>query len=249
MQRLQIESVNYTAKPIVREEALMKLTSGSLVAVLYCLAAPALIHAATVPFTEEFTTTVSNWADNSAMNLLNYVSSGGPDGGSYASASTALSGTSMVLFRAQDEFNSSSHALEGNWVADGVGEFSAFVRHNAPLPLTYFGRFSGPGNFPGGTAVKFAPVLPGAWTQLKFIINPGNPEFVTFEGSSFATVFSNVGHVQLGVTVPAALAGNMTQYTFDIDKASIAALVPEPSALSALVFAGMHFAFLRRRVI
>ncbi len=226
----------------------MKLAPGFLAA-LYCLAAPAPGHAATVPFTEDFTTNVYNWADNSAMNLLNYVASGGPDGGSYASASTALAGTSMVLFRAQDEFNSSGHALEGNWIADGVGEFSAFVRHNAPVPLTYFGRFSGPANSPGGTAIKFAPLLPGAWTQLKFNISPANPEFVTFESSSFSTVFSNVGHVQLGVNVPAALAGNMTQYTFDIDKATIAAQVPEPSALIAFVVAGMHLAFWRGRVI
>jgi hypothetical protein len=183
------------------------------------------------------------------MNLLNHVASGGPDGGSYASASTALAGTSMVLFRAQDEFNSSAHALEGNWIADGAGEFSAFVRHNAPMPLTYFARFSGPGNSPGGIAVKFAPVISGVWTQLKFAINPGNPEFVTFEGSSFSTVFTNIGHLQLGVNVPAALAGNITQYTFDIDKASLAAPVPEPTAFVASVIAGMSLMCWRRRMI
>jgi hypothetical protein len=199
---------------------------------------PVAIHAATVPFTEDFTSSASNWADNSAMNLLNYVASGGPDSGSYASASTALAGTSMVLFRAQDEFNSSGHALEGNWIADGAGEFSAFVRHNAPVPLNYFARFSDTDNFPGGTAVKFSPVMPGTWTPLKFAINPGNPEFVTFEGTSFATVFSNVGHVQLGVNVPAALAGGSTQFTFDLDKASLAAQVPEPTALVAFAVAG-----------
>jgi hypothetical protein len=226
----------------------MRLAPGVLFALLFLVSAPAASHAATVPFTEDFTTTVSNWADNSAMNLLNHVASGGPDGGSYASASTALAGTSMVLFRAQDEFNSSGHALEGSWVAHGVAEFSAFVRHNVPVPLNYFARFSGPGNFPGGTAVKFAPVLPGAWTQLKFIINPGNPEFVTFEGSSFNTVFSNVGHVQLGVNVPAALAGNATPYTFDIDKASIAGQVPEPSGLLTSVIAGIGLMLRPRRI-
>jgi hypothetical protein len=227
----------------------MKLAPTFATALLISFLASAASRAAAVPFTEDFTTTVSNWADNSALNLLNHVPSGGPDGGSYASASTALAGSSMVLFRAQDEFNSSGHALEGNWIADGVGEFSAFVRHNAPVPLNYFARFSGPGNFPGGTAVKFAPVMPGAWTQLEISISPNNSEFVTFEGTSFATVFSDVGHVQLGVNVPAALAGNMTQYTFDIDKASIAAQVPEPSAFIAFLVAGLHLAFWRRRVI
>jgi hypothetical protein len=227
----------------------MKFTPNFVIALLFGFAASAWSRAATVPFTEDFTTTASNWADNSAMNLLNHVASGGPDGGSYASASTALAGTSMVLFRAQDEFNSSGHALEGNWITDGVTEFSAFVRHNAPMALNYFARFSGPGNFPGSTAVKFAPVLPGTWTQLKFIINPGNPEFVTFEGTSFATVFSNVGHVQLGVNVPAALSGNTTQYTFDIDKASILAQVPEPAGLTISVAAGIGLLARRWRMI
>jgi hypothetical protein len=143
-----------------------------------------------------------------------------------------------VLFRAQDEFNSSGRAFEGNWIAQGVGRFSAFVRHNAPLPLSYFARFSAPANFPGGTAVKFAPVPPNTWTQLNFDIRATNPEFVTFEGTSFGAVFSNIGHIQLGVSGPAALANNPTVFTFDIDKASIAMLVPEPATTIALVIAG-----------
>jgi hypothetical protein len=213
-----------------------------------CLAATASNRAATVPFTEDFTTTVSNWAGNSALNLLNYVASGGPDGGSYASATNALSGTSMTMFRAQDELNSSGHAFEGNWIADGIGEFSAFVRHNAPVPLTYFARFSGPGNFPGGIALNSTPVSPGTWTQLKFDINPGNPELI-FEGPGFDVLFSNVGHVQVAVQVPAALSGNAVPYTFDIDKPSIAAQVPEPSSLAVVVVFGIGLMAWRRRAI
>jgi hypothetical protein len=142
------------------------------------------------------------------------------------------------LFRAQDEFNSSGHAFEGNWIVQNIGQFSALVRHNAPLPLSFFARFSGPGNFPGGTAVKFAPVLPNTWTELSFDIRPSNPEFVTYEGTSFNTVFSNVGHIQLGLSVPAALAANSTAFMFDIDKVSIARAIPEPSTLVALLLAG-----------
>jgi hypothetical protein len=188
-------------------------------------------QAALVPFVEDFTSSASNWADHTAMNLLNHVGSGGPDGGAYASMNRSLmglGGMSSVLIRAQDEFNSSSHAFEGNWIAQSVGRFSAFVRHNAPLPLSYFARFSLPSNSPGGTAVKFAPVLPNTWTQLAFDIRADNPEFVTFEGSNFNTVFSNIGHVQLGVSAPAALNENPTAFTFDIDKASLA-VVPEPA--------------------
>jgi hypothetical protein len=151
-----------------------------------------------------------------------------------------------VLIRAQDEFNSSGHAFEGNWIAQGVGRFSALVRHNAPLPLSYFARFSSPANFPGGTAVKFAPVPPNTWTQLNFDIRADNPEFVTFEGSSFNAVFSNIGHIQLGVNVPAALNENATAFTFDIDKASIAA-VPEPAGVVAGVMASIAIVGGRRQ--
>jgi hypothetical protein len=197
-------------------------------------------QAASVPFTEDFTTGPANWGDNTTLNLLTHVASGGPDGGAYASTSKSLQNLgdqTIVLFRAQDEFNSSGHAFEGNWISQGVGQFSAYVRHNAPLPLSFFGRFSAPANFPGGTAVKFAPVLPNTWTQLNFDIRASNPEFVTFEGSSFETVFSNVGHIQLGVSVPAALGANPTAFTFDIDKASITPAVPEPSTLVLLILA------------
>jgi hypothetical protein len=206
--------------------------------------------AAVVPFTEDFSASSANWADNSGMNVLNHVASGGPDAGAYATAPRSLNGSagsSVVLFRAQDEFNSSDHAFEGNWVAQGVGQFSAFVRHNAPVPLSYFTRFSDTDNFPGGTAVKFAPVLPNTWTQLRFDIRADNPEFVTFEGSSFGAVFSNIGHVQIGVSGPAALATDPTVYTFDIDKASIVMLVPEPASVLAAVIAGLLVLCRRRR--
>jgi hypothetical protein len=204
---------------------------------------------ATVPFTEEFTSGSANWGDNSGVNLLTHTAAGGPDGGAYASTSKSLQDLgdqSIVLFRAQDEFNSSGHALEGNWVAQNVGQFSTYVRHNAPQPLSFFTRFSGPGNFPGGTAVKFVPVLPNTWTQLTFDIRANNPEFVTFEGSSFNTVFSNVGHVQVGVSVPASLNANSTAFAFDIDKVSIIQAVPEPTTLAAAFLAGLALLGVRR---
>ena len=206
-------------------------------------------HGAAVPFTEDFTTGAANWGDNSGVSLLTHTAAGGPDGGAYASTSKSLEnlgGQSAVLFRAQDEFNSSGHALEGNWVAQNVGQFSTYVRHNAPQPLSYFTRFSGPGNFPGGTAVKFVPVLPNTWTLLTFDIRANNPEFVTFEGSSFNTVFSNVGHVQVGVSVPAALNTNTTAFTFDIDKASIIQAVPEPTTFAIGFLAGLALLGVRR---
>jgi hypothetical protein len=212
----------------------------------------ARVGAATVPFTEDFTATVAKWADNSGLSLLTHIATGGPDGGAYAATSKSLmnlADQSVVLFRAQDEFNSSEHAFEGNWLSEGVGRFSTFVRHNAPVPLNYFTRFSSPAAFPGGVAVKFIPVLPNTWTALTFSISPANPEFVTFEGSSFGAVFSNVGHVQVGVEVPGSLGANPTEFTFGIDKPTIAAAVPEPSGFAAAVFLGIAFFVTQRRPI
>ncbi|MGD9633778.1 MAG: hypothetical protein AB7U97_10920, partial [Pirellulales bacterium] len=163
------------------------------------------VWAVSVPTIENFNVDAANWADNSGLALLNHVASGGADGSAYASADYAFSsgggagGTSAVVFRAQDEFNSSGNAFVGNWVADKITKLTVQVRHNAPQPLNYFGRFSGPGNFPGGTAIQFAPVLPNTWTTLTFNITPSSPQFVTFEGTSFNSVFSNIGHIQLGV--------------------------------------------------
>jgi hypothetical protein len=229
----------------------MKFTRELRIALAFCvLGIGQAVIGAVVPFSEDFTTGPANWADNTALTLLDHVATGGSDGGAYASTAKSfngLGGTSVVLFRAQDEFNSSNHAFEGNWVNQGVGQFSALVRHNAPLPLSYFARFSGPANFPGGTAVKFAPVAPNTWTRLTFDIRANNPEFVTFEGSNFNTVFSNVGHVQLGVSAPAALGTNANVFKFDIDKASIAMVVPEPTTLVAMFIAGTALVFVRRR--
>lgn len=228
----------------------MKWSSNRIaLAAIGLLAIAPLCQGATVPFLEDFTSGVANWADMSGGNVLSHVAAGGPDGGAYASTRQSLvnlTDQNVALFRAQDEFNSSAHAFEGNWLTQQIGQFSTYVRHNAPLPLNFFTRFSGPGNFPGGAAVKFAPVLPNTWTLLNFAINPSNPEFVSFEGSNFNAVFSNVGHIQVGVTVPAALGSNPALFTFDIDKAAIVA-VPEPSSCIAGILAVTAWCLVRRR--
>jgi hypothetical protein len=217
------------------------LRSLRLIHALSVAAATLLISPTTfatiVPFTEEFTADAANWRDAPGTASLSWIAAGGPDGSSYASGPfnflLSASGDTPAILRAQDEFNSSNNAFVGNWIADGVNQFSVAVRHNAPAPLTYFARISGPANFPAVAAVNFAPVAPNAWTTLVFPIVPGNPQFV-FEGppSTFTSVFGNVGHIQIGVSVPAALAGQNQMYTFDVDKASI---TPEPASLAMLL--------------
>ena len=192
--------------------------------------------AANVPFTETFANDAANWHDPSGSSVLNWTSSGGPDGSSFAFTTfnfgSLAAGATPVLFRAQDEFGSSGGAFQGNWIGDGVTTFSAQVRQDSGSPLTFFTRFAAPANFPGATAINFAPVPSGVWTPITFIINPASPQFVSFEGTDFGTVFSNIGHLQIGVSVPQALAHGTPDFTFAIDNVSI---VPEPATMLLLV--------------
>lgn len=191
--------------------------------------------AATVPFTENFDTGPANWRESTGGANLDWNATGGPDGDAYASTpfsfGSLADGDTPALFRGHDTFDSSGDAFVGNWIGEGIDTFSVAVRHNAPLPLTLFTRFSGPANFPGAIAVNFIPVLPNTWTTVTIPINPGNPQFVTFEGGDFST-FNSIANVQVGYEVPAGFGGNPASFTFDIDRPTI---VPEPTTAAALL--------------
>lgn len=209
---------------------------------------PLNLSAQVATFTENFDSGTSDWRD-AAGGALTFNASGGPDGSSFVSTSfnfaASSDGDTPVLFRAQDEFGSSGGAFEGNWITSGVNEFSVFVRHDLAAPVNFFARFSGPLNFPGTTAVAFAPVFANTWTEITFAIDPLNPAFVTFEGSDFNTIFSNVGHVQIGISVPTGFGGTGASLNIDIDQASVN-VVPEPTSL-ALLGGVSALVLLRRR--
>lgn len=191
--------------------------------------------ATTVPFQEDFASSSALWANFNSSALLTFNATGGPDGSSYASGSfnfvDSAVGAGPVLLRGETTPGgpASGGQFFGNWITDGVREFRAFVRHDATVPVTFFTRFADSVNFPGATAVQFAPVLPNTWTELVFAIKPSSLNFVTFEGQSFATVFDSIGRLQIGVSTPAALAGVDQNITFDLDKVTIN--TPEPTTL------------------
>jgi len=195
--------------------------------------------ALTVPYEEDFASDSANWLNFNSSAVLTHEASGGPDGGSYASGTfnfvnSAFGDQGPVIHRGTTTpFGPSSEGnFFGDWLTGDVRNFSAWVRHDAPTPLTYFARFADPNNSPGASAVRFSPVFPNTWTQLEFSISPDSPNFVTFEGQSFEAVFDNIGRVQVGVSIPEALAGVDQQITFDLDKVAIA--VPEPATLFLL---------------
>jgi|CXWL01.1.fsa_nt_gi hypothetical protein len=183
-------------------------------------------------FTEDFNSSSSAWRDSAGTQDLAWVSSGGAGGGAFSSTTFnfASSGANAtpVLFRGQDEFNSSGGAFVGDWVAGGVDGFSAFVRHDAPTALNFFARFAGPANFPGAASVFMIPVAPNTWTQLNLALPDAG---MTFEGPfTYSQVFSNIGHVQIGVSAQ-GLAGLDQTIHFGLDQISI---VPEPATLMLL---------------
>ncbi len=220
--------------------------------------------AATIPFTEEFTTDNADWRDAVGFSPVEWVPGGGPDGSSYVSDTFNFAASQVedapAIFRGQDEYGtsgSSGGAFVGMWLEEGVGTYSMFVRHDAPFPISIFVRFSGPNNFPAGVALEFVPVFPNTWTEITIPIDPDNPQFVTFEGSDFQTAFANTGHIQIGPFVDANLAGQNIDVRFDLDKVAIAPVpvsgppVPAASAYAtismALILAIAATAALKRR--
>ena len=210
------------------------------------LAGVAAVSGATVPFTEDFDTGVSNWRDANSLDTLSWFAAGGPDGGAYVSTSYLVPDPippfGAILFRGHDAFDSSGDNFVGDWITVGVSEFSFWVRHDALSPLAIFARFATAANFPGAVGISFEPVLPNVWTEIVIPIFDGSPNII-LEGFPFGDVFSNIGNVQIGINVTADLIGQTI--IVDLDKASI---TPSPGTLPLLCLAAMGCRRRRRRV-
>jgi hypothetical protein len=196
---------------------------------------------------EDFDSSSASWFDSANVAAVGWSSSGGPDGGAYATTSfnfvSSMAGDTPVLFRAQDERGSSGGIFEGDYITAGVTELRFWIRHNGPAPLTVFTRFSGPNNFPGASILNFTPVASGVWTEFSFSIAADNPNLI-LEGSSFGAVFSGVGHLQIGISVPESYSNLDQTVQFDLDKVQ---LVPTPGAAAMLLLAGASGTIRRRR--
>ena len=205
---------------------------------------------AVTTFTEDFDSDNSNWGDPLSQSLT-FVPTDGAPGASPGHVSTSFAFSSAdpmfgaTLFRGQSNLGSSDGAFVGNYLGDNVVTLSSFVRHNAPTPVTFSSRFASPFNFPGALAVNFAPVLPNVWTELLVTIDPSNPAFVSFEGSDFDTVFSNIGNIQIASSVPDGFADNDTLFTFELDNVTVS--VPEPSSAILALLGGIFLVRRRRR--
>lgn len=206
----------------------MKQTLLPILASLALTCTPAL---AVITFTEDFDSGNSNWGD-AVSTPATWTATGGAPGSSPGHVSTDFAFADAgpfgaTVFRGQSGLNSSGGAFAGNWLDDNVSTFSYFVRHNAPVPVSYSTRFAFPVNSPGGIAANFTPILPNTWTLISVSIEPTNPAFVSFSGSNFNAVFSDIGNIQVFTSVPTGFEMNTTEYTFQLDSATVT--IPEPS--------------------
>lgn len=213
--------------------------------------------AVTPPASEQFTANASGWTvGSSGPALADWNAGSGPDGSGAISTQRSFVNDPVsttnppVLFSALS--GASGNALFGNWISAGVTQFSFDIRHNAPLNLTAFARFAGSNNFPGATAMGFTPVVPNTWTTITISISASSPNFVSFEGTNFATVFGasapngfqGIGRLQLGVFVPQGLAFTTPTYQFEIDNVRV---IPAPASAGLLAVSALFGARRRRR--
>jgi hypothetical protein len=212
------------------------------------------------PYTENFATDSAQWLNGPQTGFANWVASGGPDGSSYISASMDTVGTTLdgakVLFRGNSTTSPPIHASNdeflGDWLAGGIGQFSVYVYHEAPEALPYFARFAKSTGFPGVAAEEGTLVQPFTWTKLNYGINPSQigstlfPETTTpgTELATYNSVFTDIGRVQIGFSVPASMVGSANTYLYAIDQVSVA--IPEPAS-AVLLVAGAFAANVRRR--
>lgn len=193
--------------------------------------------AAIVPFTETFTADAAGWTGPAGPATW--------DASGTIRADTNVNAASfgvVIGLRGQLANNASAGAFVGDWIAQGVTAFTFSVRHDAPVPMNFGARLVTTTPSPAAIGLDFAPVLPGVWTTVTIPINSGYPGFVSFEGSDFNTIFSNIGSVQLLYSVPGSLAGTGTVVRFEADNVSIV-----PGAGTFALFAPIGLTMLRRR--
>jgi hypothetical protein len=208
--------------------------------------------AVTNPFTETFTADGASWGSGqtSSFTAAAHSSTGGPAGagdGFISATRNHTTGSTVVVLRGQDNFNSSGDAFVGNWQAAGVTTLSFDVMHNntsAPSGVTFFARFAVAANSPAFSVQSTTPVPANTWTHITIPVSladyQANPSLWNYEAAplgdpalEYASIFSAVANVQLlaAPTGTTPTTGSPVPFTYSLDNVSI---VPEPASLAAL---------------
>lgn len=222
----------------------VRVLASSLFALVVAVPASADI----VGFSETFATNSANWRNATGVTALSWFANGGPLNSTYASSlfnlsTTTAGGFPATVIRAHASYPSSAGAYVGNWITAGVTEVSFDFRHNLSESIVITGRFASAANFPGASTVSSFAVASGVWTRVSYNLTAGSSDIVSFGGGTYESVFSSIGNMQFGFNVPATLAGQNIDGTFDIANFQI---IPAPSAISMLMVAGLSRARRRR---
>jgi hypothetical protein len=220
------------------------LTRYSFVVPAVLIAAAVPTTALVVPFTEDFAVGNSNWTTGNTNIAAGWSATGGVLDGSYiTSTGTVLTtGFGAIVFRGNAAADASGDAFVGDWLAGGVSNFSAFVRHDAPTALNFYARLdAGAGR--AGSSIDFS-VPSGSWFQLNIPIVDAPTSFQSYGAGTFATVFNNIQNVQIAVSTNQAPAVIGQTYNFSLDRVSV---VPEPGILGLLGLATGFFVTLALR--
>jgi len=217
-----------------------------LILLVALLAAAASAKALIVPFTEDFSTSNSNWLNGTNAPAA-WSPTGGVDGGGYISAPGAISagGFGTIVFRGNAAADASGDAFVGNWISGGVSTFSAYVSHDASLALNFYARLdAGAGR--AGSSIDFS-VAPGNWFQLNIPIAESSFQSYGAAGTgaaAFNSVFSSILNVQIALssTQDPGTAGQT--YNISLDRVSS---VPEPGTLSLVTLAALALFAMRYR--
>jgi hypothetical protein len=219
-------------------------------AALLSLAAPPAARAVQVPFLEDFPTGAAGWRDNAQADLA-WQATGGPDGSSHATTDlnyfgfTSPFGGGPVVFRANDAQDASSDAFVGDWVAAGVRQVRAWVRHDTGEDLTYFVRFATSQGFPGAVIDDDVAVPSGVWAQISVDVDPADCQL---EGvATCEEVLAQVGNFQIGTLPPESLTLLDEEFTHDLDQVELVAAAEPAQAVLGLAGALALAAAGRRR--
>jgi hypothetical protein len=238
------------------------------VATLAALAPMAARADVAPPFTENFSVDDSNWGTNN--NTVSggeftvppvYTNNGGVDGAgdgfigyNHTWGVFNPSIPTTVIFRANDNTNSSGDAFKGNWINAGVNEISFYARHDESVPMTAWLRVApnGPAWNIRGTDV---PVGNG-WSLVSFpislaaaqagygdswVYSTATPN-VNDAPAQYAAAFSAVVNMQVSFEQEGLAQGSTT--LFELDGVTV---VPEPTGAAVLAGAGALGLLKRRR--
>lgn len=206
-------------------------------------------HAIVLPAAEGFNTGDAAWRGNTTATSLNWLSSGGIGDTGYVSTNLAITTTQPVLFRGEGALDSSNDLFVGDWLTAGALKVKAFVRHDAPVAMTFLVRVAPSMNTPGIQVTTPAPIQPGSWTPVEFDLHYSNPLLSVGAAPplepKYITTMGAVTNLQFALLRPSGYV-DATAYKFDLDSVLV---VPEPASMltAALSALGCLFGLRVRR--